>query len=70
MTADTTQRPKTAVRSLEADGARSFAVLAGDIADVYRLAIVAADLEQARERAMIAAEKAAWERHVKAKGWR
>ncbi len=70
MTADIRQRPKTAVRGLEADGGRSFAMLAGDLADAYRLEIVAADLEQARERAMIAAEKAAWERHVKAKGWR
>ncbi len=70
MAAHTTQRPMPALRGPELNGGRSSAMIASDIADAYRLGVVAADLEQTRERAMIAAEKAAWERHVKAKGWR
>ena len=45
-------------------------MMAADIADAQQLASVVSDVEQARERAMIAAEKEAWESHVRAKDWR
>ena len=50
--------------------ANAIQMMAADIADAQQLASVVSDVEQARERAMIAAEKEAWERHIRAKDWR
>ena len=50
--------------------ANAIQMMAADIADAQQLASVMSDVEQAREHVMILTEKEAWQRHIRAKGWR